>query len=66
MPIWLRNFTYNEIVKYRKEEKKAAEKTNKGQNSTSANVGEAVPDHMKKIFQDNKINLSYPSQKSKK
>ena len=66
MPIWLRNFTYNEIVKYRKEEKKAAEKANKGQNSTSANIGDAVTEHMKKIFQEQKSNSSYRPQKSKK
>ena len=66
MPIWLRDFTYNEIVKYRKEEKKAIDNAQKGDNSTSANIGDAVPEHMKKIFQEQKLNSSYRPQKSKK
>ena len=65
LPIWLRNYTFNEIKKYFQERQKAEEKASKSQNSTSANIGDPIPDHMKKAFQQSK-NSSYTTRKSKK
>ena len=66
MPIWLRNFTINQILEYKKEEKKAIDDASKGNNSTSANVGEPVPDHMKKIFQQTQSPSKFTTRRSKK
>ena len=66
MPIWLRNFTYNQIKEFYEKEAKEIEKSNKGQNSISSNIGDPVPEHMKKLFQEQKSSSSYRPQKSKK
>lgn len=66
MPLWLRNYTFNEIKKYFKEKQKAEEKSTQGQNSISANMGDNIPDHMKKVFQQPKSSSSYTTRKSKK
>ncbi len=66
MPIWLRRFTVNKIVGFRQEEKKARDNAQKGDNSTSTNMGDPLPEHMKKAFQDQSKRSSYTTQKSKK
>ena len=66
MPLWLRNYTFAEIKKYYQEKQKAENKASQGQNSTSTNIGDPIPDHMKKAFQQSKNSPSYPTQKSKK
>ena len=66
MPIWLRQFTVSKIVEFRQEEKKAMDKAQKGDNTTSANMGDPLPEHMKKAFQDQAKKTSYATQKSKK
>ena len=62
MPIWLRQFTINKIVSFRQEEKNEIEKAKTGNNSTSAKMGDPVPDHIKNTFKK----ASYATQKSKK
>tara|TARA_R110000796_G_scaffold139551_2_gene255691 strand:- start:8433 stop:8633 length:201 start_codon:yes stop_codon:yes gene_type:complete len=66
MPIWLRNFTINQIIEYRKEEKNQRDNASKDNNSTSAKIDDPVPDHMKKIFQQGKQPTKYTTQRSKK
>lgn len=66
MPIWLRRFTVNKIVKFRQEEKKAIDNAQRGDNSTSANMGDPLPDHMKKAFQEQSKKPSYTTQRAKK
>tara|TARA_Y100000114_G_C11521250_1_gene213616 strand:+ start:160 stop:348 length:189 start_codon:yes stop_codon:yes gene_type:complete len=62
MPIWLRNFTINEIIKYKKEETKSIEKSVGNKNATSAKMGDPVPDHIKNTFKQ----ASYTTRKAKK
>ena len=66
MPIWLRKFTVNKIVEFRQEEKKAMDNAQKGGNTTSANMGDPLPEHMKKTFQDQAKKASYTTQRAKK
>lgn len=66
MPIWLRRFTVNKIVEFRQEEKKAMDSAQTGDNSTSANMGDPLPEHMKKAFQDQSKKSSYTTQRAKK
>ncbi len=67
MPIWLRNFTVKEIQEQNQKETKYikdSQKSNK--NSTSTNIGDPVPDHVKQIFNQNKKSSSYISKRAKK
>ena len=66
MPIWLRNFTINEIIKYRQEEKKSIDNASKTNNSTSANLGDPIPDHIKSKFKQVSKQADYISKKAKK
>lgn len=66
MPIWLRNFTINQIIEYKKEEKDQINKASKDNNSTSTKIGDQVPDHMKKIFQQGKQSAKFTTRRSKK
>jgi hypothetical protein len=66
MPIWLRNFTLNEIIKYRQEEKKSIDNASKTNNSTSANLGDPIPDHIKSKFKQVSKQADYISKKAKK
>jgi len=66
MPIWLRQFTVSKIVEFRQEEKKAMDNVQKGDNITSANMGDSLPEHMKKAFQDQAKKASYTTQRAKK
>ena len=62
MPIWLRQFTINKISKFRQEEEQEIKKAQTGKHSTSANMGDPVPDHIKNTFKK----ASYTTQKAKK
>jgi len=67
MPIWLRNFTKNQLIKDFQEKDKAIKKAqNQGENSTSANVGDPMPDHMKHIFKQAEKKSNYTTKKAKK
>lgn len=66
MPIWLRNFTIQQIISYRKEEDKKLKEASKQSNSTSANMGDAVPDHMKQVFKQASKQADYISKIAKK
>ena len=68
MPIWLRNFTIQQIINYRKEEKASYEKASKGDSSTStsANMGDSIPDHMKSAFKEAGKKSSYIARRAKK
>jgi|TARA_R110000796_G_scaffold205143_2_gene321165 hypothetical protein len=66
MPLWLRKYTFSEIQKYYSEKQEAENKAAQGQNSTSANIGDPIPAHMKKALQQTKPSSSYTTQKSKK
>jgi hypothetical protein len=66
MPIWLRKFTINQIIDFRKKEKKEYEKASKGKSSTSTNIGDPIPDHMKEVFKQAERKASYSTQKAKK
>ena len=66
MPIWLRNYTYSQIKEFYEKETKAINSSSQDQNSTSANVGDPMPEHMKKMFQDQSKKSSYTTQKAKK
>ena len=66
MPIWLRNFTVNQIADFKQRENSQIEKATQGNSSTSTKMGENVPDHMKQVFQQNKKTPTYTTKKSKK
>ena len=66
MPIWLRNFTIKQIIDWKNKENKAMEKATKGKNITSTNIGDPVPEHMKKILNDTKRQANYTTQRAKK
>ena len=54
MPVWLRNFTYKQIVGFKKKESEAYNKAlSKSSNSTSTNIGDTnIPDHVKQALQN--------------
>ena len=68
MPIWLRKFTISQIKLQNEKENKQLEDAKKStsNNSTSANIGDAVPDHMKQVFNQSKPPSSYTTQRAKK
>jgi hypothetical protein len=66
MPIWLRKFTVNRIIKFRQGEKKEIDNIGKKNNSTSANLGDPVPDHIKSKFKQASKQADYISKKAKK
>ena len=66
MPIWLRNFTIQQIINFRKEENKQIQEASKSSNSTSANIGDAVPEHMKQVFKQASKQVDYISKIAKK
>ena len=66
MPIWLRKFTVNQIIEFRKKEKEDYEKASKGINSQSAKVGDNIPPHIKQAFKNPGRKPTYSTQKSKK
>jgi hypothetical protein len=66
MPLWLRKFTLNRISKDLKSQNDALKKATNDQNSTSANMGDPLPEHMKKAFQDQSKKSSYTTQRAKK
>ncbi len=59
MPIWLRNFTYHQISDFKQKEQQEINKSLKGNNSTSTNIGDTnIPPHIKQA-------LTKPSYKTK-
>ena len=42
------------------------EKATKGKNTTSTNIGDPVPEHMKSILNDTKRQSNYTTQRAKK
>jgi len=66
MPIWLRNFTLNQISSFNKKQNEAVEKASKGKNQSSTNMGDPVPEHMKSALKQSKHKSSYTTQKAKK
>ena len=54
MPVWLRTFTYKQIVGFKKKESEAYNKAlSKSSNSTSTNIGDTnIPDHVKQALQN--------------
>lgn len=72
MPIWLRTFTAQQISNYNLQvQDKIDSAQSSGKNQTSIKPGEAVPEHMKKIFQSEakkhgKRKPSYTTQRAKK
>lgn len=66
MPIWLRKFTVNQIIEFRKKEKEAYEKASKGDNSQSTKMGDPVPPHIKQAFKKAGRKPSYSTQRAKK
>ena len=66
MPIWLRKFTVNRIIEFRQEEKKSIDNAGKKNNSTSANLGDPIPDHIKSKFKQASRQADYISKRAKK
>ena len=67
MPIWLRKFTVSQLMEQNKRETEQIKKASKSnQNSTSANIGEPVPEHMKQVFKQASKQADYISKRSKK
>jgi DNA-binding transcriptional regulator of glucitol operon len=66
MPIWLRNFTVKQITNFRQRENSQIEKSTQKNSSTSAQMGENVPEHIKQVFQQNRSKPTYTTKKSKK
>jgi|TARA_R100000081_G_C4809589_1_gene170118 hypothetical protein len=65
MPIWLRNFTYKQIIDYKQQEQEAYKNISKGKNS-SANIGDDnLPPHIKQAL-TNPPSTSYKTKTSKK
>jgi hypothetical protein len=72
MPIWLRRFTAQQISNYNQKVQKQIDDTQtSGKNQTSIKPGEAIPEHMKKVFQSEakkhkKRKPSYTTPRAKK
>ena len=66
MPIWLRNFTIQQIIDFRKEENKQIQEASKQSNSTSTNIGDEIPEHMKQAFKQVSKQANYISKIAKK
>ena len=53
MPIWLRNFTHQQIVDYKNKEAEAYKKSSSDSNSTSTQIGDTnIPEHIKQALQN--------------
>tara|TARA_R110000796_G_scaffold90255_2_gene194076 strand:+ start:1000 stop:1203 length:204 start_codon:yes stop_codon:yes gene_type:complete len=67
MPIWLRKFTVKEIQEQNKRESKQIKDAQKSENnSSSTNIGDPLPDHMKQVFKQAEKKSSYITQRAKK
>ena len=66
MPIWLRNFTALRISNYNKDQNQKQQKSLKQENSTSVNLGESIPSHVKQAFKRAGRRTKYTSKKTKK
>ncbi len=67
MPIWLRKFTVSQLMEQNKKETEQIKKASKSnQNSTSTDIGEPLPEHMKQVFKQASKQADYISKKAKK
>lgn len=66
MPIWLRNYTYNQMRKFYEQESKAINSSSQDSDSISTNIGDPIPEHMKKAFKSQSPKSSYTTQRAKK
>ena len=67
MPIWLRKFTFQQIVDYKQKEQEAIDKASNKPNTSSANIGDtAIPEHMKEALTNKARKPSYTTKTSKK
>ena len=66
MPIWLRNYTYNQMRKFYEQESKAINSSSQDSDSISTNIGDPIPEHMKKAFKSQSPKSSYTTQRVKK
>jgi hypothetical protein len=66
MPIWLRKFTYQQIVDYKQREKDEYEKSSSG-NKTTAKLGDNnIPQAMRQAMGGTKRTPSYSTNSNKK
>ena len=66
MPIWLRKFTYQQIVDYKQREKEEVEKSSSG-NKTTAKLGDKnIPEAMRQAMSGTKRSPSYSTKAGKK
>lgn len=66
MPIWLRKFTYQQISNYKQGEAKELKKSSTSKDTTSANIGDQIPEHMKSVFKEAGRKASYSTKRAKK
>ena len=67
MPIWLRKFTYQQIVDFKQKEQEEISKSSGKPNSTSVNMGDSViPEHMKEALTNKPRKPTYTTKASKK
>lgn len=67
MPIWLRNFTYKQIVNNQKEEQNQINQASGDSDSTSTKIGDSkIPNHMREALTKGPRKPSYKTKTSKK
>lgn len=66
MPIWLRKFTYQQIVDYRKKEKDEYEKASTKSNSTVKLGDKKIPEAMRQAMDNKSHSPSYSTKANKK
>ena len=67
MPIWLRKFTYQQILDFKQKEQEEIKKASGKPNSTSVNMGDSViPEHMKEALTNKSRKPTYTTKTSKK
>ena len=67
MPIWLRKFTYQQIVDFKQKEQEKINKASGKPNGTSVNMGDSViPEHMKEALTNKPRKPTYTTKASKK
>ncbi len=67
MPVWLRKFTYQQILDYKTKENDQINKASGKSNETSAKIGDSqIPEHMKEALTRTPRKPSYKTKTSKK
>jgi hypothetical protein len=67
MPIWLRKFTYQQIVDYKKRERETYEKSSTPSNTTATKMGDTnIPKNVKEALKRTPKPSSYKTKRSKK